>query len=291
VINVHKEDRMKTKQGPGVARSGSVRSADGTTVGYRRWGDGPAVIVIPGALSLASDFDGFARALGGFEVHVLDRRGRGASGPQGHGYSIGKECDDVLAVQEATGATLLFGHSFGGLVALETAMRAPSLRALALYEPGVSINGSVSLDWVQRCQDELGRGDGFGAFLTFVRGINPETSGKAPRWLLRLILPRAMGKSELAQKIALLPTTIPEHQEAGRLDNRYGEYAAISADVLLLAGKDIKRTGAGRAGGVLQRELPHASLHEFPSLGHFGSEDKPDVVAPVVSSFFATHLP
>jgi pimeloyl-ACP methyl ester carboxylesterase len=283
---------MKTQQGLEVARSGSVRSADGTTIGYRSWGDGPAVIVIPGALSLASDFDGFARALGAsFEVHVLDRRGRGTSGPQGHEYSIGKECDDVLAVQEATGATLLFGHSFGGLVALETAMRAPSFTALAVYEPGVSINGSVSLDWVRRCQDELDRGDGFSAFLTFVRGINPETSGKAPRWLLRLILPRAMGKGELAQKISLLPTTIPEHQEAGRLDNRHRGYTAISADVLLLAGKDIKRTGAGRAGGVLQRTLPHASLHKFPGLGHFGSEDKPDVVAPVVSSFFDTHLP
>jgi pimeloyl-ACP methyl ester carboxylesterase len=283
---------MTTRQGTEVSRSGSVRSADGTNIGYRSWGDGPGVIVIPGALSLASDFGGFARALGtGFEVHVLDRRGRGTSGPQGDGYRIDKECDDVLAVQEATGATLLFGHSFGGLVAFETAMRAPSFRALAVWEPGVSINGSVPLDWVQRCQEELDRGNGFDAFLTFVRGINPETSGKAPRWLLRLILPRAMGKGELTQKIALLPTTIREHQEAARLDNRYGGYTAISADVMLLAGKDIRRTGAGRAGSVLQRVLPHASLHEFPKLGHFGPEDRPDIVVPVVSSFLGTHRP
>jgi pimeloyl-ACP methyl ester carboxylesterase len=284
---------MKTAQTAEVFRSGSVRSADGTTIGYRSCGDGPGIIVVHGALSVADDYEGFARALGvGFEVHTLDRRGRGTSGPQGDGYSIDKECDDVLAVQEATGATLLFGHSFGAFVALEAAMRAPSsFRALALYEPGVSINGSVTLDWVERCRHELEHGDGFEAFLTFIRGINPETSGKAPRWLLRLILPRAMGRRELAAKIALLPTTILEHQEAARLDDRYGAYVAVSADVLLLAGKDVKRTGAGRAAVELQHVLPDASFREFPKLGHFGAEDKPGVVVPVISSFFNTRRP
>ncbi len=41
----------------------TVRSSDGTTISYLSVGSGPAVIVVPGALSLASDYTAFARAL------------------------------------------------------------------------------------------------------------------------------------------------------------------------------------------------------------------------------------
>ena len=64
------------------------------------------------------------------------------SGPQGKGYSIENECQDVKAVQEATGAAVLFEHSYGGLVALETARRSTAFEKIAVYEPGVSIHGS-----------------------------------------------------------------------------------------------------------------------------------------------------
>jgi pimeloyl-ACP methyl ester carboxylesterase len=47
-------------------------------------------------------------------VHVIDRRGPGASGPLGSSYSIDSECDDLEAVLVATGATHVFGHSYGG---------------------------------------------------------------------------------------------------------------------------------------------------------------------------------
>jgi pimeloyl-ACP methyl ester carboxylesterase len=69
---------------------------------------------------MAADYAAFARALAErFTVHTIERRGRGESGPQGDDYSIVKECEDVLAVRAATGASLLVGHSYGGLVALE----------------------------------------------------------------------------------------------------------------------------------------------------------------------------
>ena len=67
----------------------------------------------------AADCAAFARALSEhFAVHNIERRGRGESGPQGEDYSIVKECEDVLALQAKTGASLLVGHSYGGLVAL-----------------------------------------------------------------------------------------------------------------------------------------------------------------------------
>ena len=95
-----------------------VFSNDGTKISYLSVGGGPWVIVIPGVLSMAADYATFARALSEhFTVHIIERRGRGESGPQGDDYSIVKECEDVLALQAETGGSLLVGHSYG-LVAL-----------------------------------------------------------------------------------------------------------------------------------------------------------------------------
>ena len=64
--------------------TGAVQSADGTTIGYRRFGDGPAIIVVSGAMISSKSHLGLARALADdFAVYLPDRRGRGLSGPYG----------------------------------------------------------------------------------------------------------------------------------------------------------------------------------------------------------------
>src|SRR5258707_656967 len=128
----------------------TVVSQDGAKISYLTLGSGgPALLVIPGALSIAADYAPFARALAGrFTVHILERRGRGLSSPQGADYSIRKECEDVLALQRETGASALVGHSYGGLAALEVARNNPSFTKVAVYEPGVSIDGSIPMGWM-----------------------------------------------------------------------------------------------------------------------------------------------
>lgn len=60
-----------------IGNSHIVLSMDGTTVSYLSVGDGPAVIVLPGVLSMASDYAAFARALAErFTVHTIERRAR-----------------------------------------------------------------------------------------------------------------------------------------------------------------------------------------------------------------------
>src|SRR2546423_15363504 len=113
----------------------AVFSRDGTKISYLTLGNGPSVIVIPGMLSMAADYAAFTRALAEhFTVHTIERRGRGESGPQGDDYSIVKECEDVLALRAETGASLLVGHSYGGLVALEVARNNTALTTIAVYE-------------------------------------------------------------------------------------------------------------------------------------------------------------
>ena len=92
----------------------AVLSQDGAKC-YLTMGSGPSVLVIPGALSMASDYAAFSSALAEhFTVYIIERRGRGLSSPQGDDYSILKERGDVLALLQKTGASLLVGHSFGG---------------------------------------------------------------------------------------------------------------------------------------------------------------------------------
>src|SRR4051794_12460087 len=153
---------------------------DGARIAYTSIGIGPSVVVVPGALSTAADYVDFARALGEcFAVHVMERRGRGLSSPQGDDYSIEQERADLLALQGATGARFFVGHSFGGLVTLEAAAGNSTLRKIAVYEPGVSIAGSISMDWLPRYQDLLAKGKDFDAFVEFSRGTGPERGRNA----------------------------------------------------------------------------------------------------------------
>src|ERR1700751_6394262 len=117
---------------------------------------------------MASDLATFAKLVAQrFTVHVVQRRGRGGSGPQGDRYSIARECEDIEAVRVRTGARLIFGNSFGGLVALRAACGSAAYDAIAVYEPGISVSGSISVDWIDRARHEGSAGADFEAFLTF----------------------------------------------------------------------------------------------------------------------------
>ena len=99
-------------------------SEDGTLIGYRTYGKGPGVVLVPGALHSGHHYEKLARGLAGaFTVYAVDRRGRPGSGPQRPDHGIEAECADVAAVLAKTGSSMLFGHSSGGVVALQTTLR------------------------------------------------------------------------------------------------------------------------------------------------------------------------
>lgn len=269
----------------------SVVSADGTRISYRSIGRGPGLILLPGALLTARDFDGFAPALAGagFTVHTLDRRGRGESGPQGPGYSAERECEDIAAVRAATGAGYIVGHSFGGFLALEAMACGQGYRRAALYEPGVFLlggNGPVELSWAGRCQRELDGGRPLAAFLTFIRGVNPDLTGKVPRPVLRLIILAAIRRRERRQDYALLGGAIAEHEQAARVANQPGRYAGIGAPVLVMTSKHAGKTAMARAASELAAVLPGYQGLVFPKLDHFGPQKAPETVARAIAGFF-----
>lgn len=267
-----------------------VTSDDGTPVEYLSVGSGPHVIVIPGALAVASDLTAFATLLARrHTVHVVQRRGRGGSGPQGERYGIARECEDVEAVRARTGARLIFGHSFGGLVALRAACGSTAFDAVAVYEPGVSVSGSIPVDWIEGARREVAAGADLEAFITFVSGVNPEQTGRLPRWLLRLILGRAIPRAELRQNLALMPQAISEHAVVGQLDDRLVDYGEVAAATLIMRGKG---RGTSRQAVALTRlaaTIPRAETVTFPKLGHFAPEREPDAIARSVLGFFTDY--
>jgi len=113
-------------------------SKDGTAIAYERSGQGPALILVDGALC--------SRAFGPmtklapllaphFTVYVYDRRGRGQSGDT-QPYAREREVEDIAAlIQEAGGSAFLLGLSSGGALALEAAASGLPVRKVVAYEP------------------------------------------------------------------------------------------------------------------------------------------------------------
>jgi pimeloyl-ACP methyl ester carboxylesterase len=115
-----------------------VTSRDGTTIAYDRFGSGPTLILVDGALC--------SRAFGPspklapllaqhFTVFAYDRRGRGQSSDTAP-YSPSREVEDIAALIEAAGApACLVGLSSGGALALEAAASGLPVTGVVAYEP------------------------------------------------------------------------------------------------------------------------------------------------------------
>lgn len=222
-------------------------------------------------------------------MHLVQRRGRGGSGPQGHRYCIDRECEDIEAVRGATGARLIFGHSFGGLAALRATCGSADYDAVAVHEPAVSVNGSIPADWTGRARGEVTAGADLEAFLTFIRGVNPDQTGRVPRPLLRIILKHAIPRAEMRQNLTVMPQVITEHGEVGRLDGRFADYREVAAATLIMRGKGRDTSRQSVALAQLAETIPHAETMTFPKLNHFAPEKKPGKVAEAVLRFFAAH--
>jgi pimeloyl-ACP methyl ester carboxylesterase len=223
-----------------LIRPFALTTEDGTVIGYQTIGSGEGLILVGGAALTARDYLPLAQILAlSCTVYVPDRRGRGVSGPQGPGYSIETECQDLLALQRHTGATLVFGHGYGGLIALETARRWNVFQKIAVYEPGLSIGGSVPLGWLAEYRERLDAGDSRGAFACLVSqaGYAPGSLTTMPpralRAFLRLHTPRQLWQ----ETEPLLNATLAENEQIARLDDGTADrYADIVSPVMLLGG-------------------------------------------------------
>ena len=276
-----------------INREGEFRtviSRDGTIVSFLSVGKGNGVIVLPGVLSMASDYAAFASALADkFSVHTLERRGRGRSGPQGDGYCIQKEIDDVLAVQQDTGAKFLVGHSYGGLIALEAARNNNIFTRIAVYEPGVSIDGSMPVYWMARYKKKLAYKRNLDALVEFTLVDAPTRLAKLPAWMMKLMLRLFFIRYPNSRHmLKLLQQNLSEWREIVKLDGHYVDYREVSAPVLLLYGGRSDSRAVDLVIERLSAVIPHCETRVFPKLDHFGIErTAPKEVAKEIEMFFS----
>jgi pimeloyl-ACP methyl ester carboxylesterase len=152
----------------------NVHSADGTKIAYDKVGDGPALVLVDGALCRRNfgPSTPLAKELADrFTVYTYDRRGRGESGDTPP-YAVDRELEDLEAViEEAGGSAFAFGISSGAALALAAAANGAPIEKLALYEAPFVVDQSrdpVPEDIVAQlrdCVDSERRGDAVRLFM------------------------------------------------------------------------------------------------------------------------------
>lgn len=123
----------------------TVTSADGTPIAFTRVGQGPAVILVDGALC-HREFGPMGKVAAElkdrFTVYTYDRRGRGHSG-DAPSYDPAREIEDLTAlIEEAGGRAHVCGVSSGAALSLEAARRGLPIDRLALYEAPFIVDDS-----------------------------------------------------------------------------------------------------------------------------------------------------
>ena len=263
----------------------TIVTDDGTAIGYHSFGEGPGVIVVGGVLSTGLDYRDLALTLSGcYTVHLIDRRGRGLSGPQAEDHSLDDECNDLLAVVAATNAKIVFGHSFGGLVALETARRSTAFDHVVVYEPGVPLSGGLRLGWLDDYEQHLVDDDRRGAFACMVTGAGfaPATLTKLPQWYVRAVLRLAVRGSHWETMEPLLRSNLVEHRILQTITtSTAARFEDITDPVALLGGerspgfvRDILNT--------LHTNIRSSELELLPGLDHAAPQRKPRAVGAAI---------
>ncbi len=271
-----------------TSKPGIAVSRDGTAISYQTLGAGEGLVVLGGAWRTARDYLSFARApTSSFMVHLVDRRGRGGSGPQGENYSIVRELEDLSAVREQTEATIVFGHSYGGLVALEAARRSTVFSDVVVYEPAVALAGSIPLSWIARYRELLAAGDRRGAFAAMVReaGAAPPALERMPLWYVKLVLRLFIKEDEWRRIDRLLETGLAEHQQVAALDEPTGDrYETVASRVILLGGGKTRPQFTTALFNQLTATIPNCTAEVIAGLDHLAPDDKaPGLVADRVS--------
>src|SRR5260370_2637381 len=156
----------------------TLSSHDGTTIATGTQGEGAAVLVVDGALTVHSSGSGseLAKLLAPhFTVYGFDRRARGVRGDT-LPYAVDREIDDIEALTDrAGGSAFLYGHSSGGPLAMRAAISLGSkVRKIAMYEPPYNNDPGAQESWSQYLRQlrealaEGRRGAPVALFLRFV---------------------------------------------------------------------------------------------------------------------------
>lgn len=140
-----------------MSETRTTRSADGTTIAYQAYGDGPPIVFVGGATQRKEDWTELAQALrgAGFTAVTYDRRGRGDSGDTAP-YAVQREVEDLAAVIAANGGTAgVHGQSSGGALADRATAAGLPVTSLSTFETPYRVGEGPKppADYLEHLQD------------------------------------------------------------------------------------------------------------------------------------------
>jgi pimeloyl-ACP methyl ester carboxylesterase len=287
----------KTKPSTGYANS-----TGGKALGYRKLGSGPGVLVVHGAMSSGYNHMQMAEAMADeFSVYLVDRRGRGLSGPLGKADNLDTEVEDIDALLSQTGAHFIFGLSSGAIICLESALKLPAVHKAAIFEPPLFVGDlRTPSTALLRFDDEMANGDVAAALVTAMKAsqMGPRVLNFVPRrlleWLVNLLL-KAEAKKPPAGYEPTRTLAATMHHDMQLVVDMAGDihrFEAIGRKVLLLGGSK-SPAFLKRDLDELQAKLPGAQRVELAKLGHAASWNSdrggdPEPVAAELKRFFAS---
>lgn len=257
-----------------------LSAPDGTSLAVHTLGDGPPLLLVHGTACDHTVWVRVARRLkDAFRVHMVDRRGRGASRDTPP-YSLGKEIDDIAAVtdaiQEDTGHLVgLIGHSMGGVLALEAAAQTEGVGRVVAHEPPIYGEDQAVREAVEAIEQLL-ETDG------------PEAVAEA--FLARVgyseaSLERLKGHGEAWRSTVDAGPTIPRESRA-LLEYELDAFGLrkVAVPVLLSVGSNsppMYRDGIAR----VKSRIDHASVRVIDGVGHSPHTQAPGRFAQALASF------
>jgi pimeloyl-ACP methyl ester carboxylesterase len=268
-----------------------VTARDGAGIMLHSTGNGPGIVVVHGGGVTIEVYRRLARRLAdGFTVHLYNRRGRADAAPRKEPYTFEQDIDDLAAVLEHTGTGNVIGHSSGGFIALQAALRLP-IKRLALYDAAVDVNGGFPTDWLDAAREAARSGDIPRSLAITAGGINTQSSMARLPLAFRVALCRAFLRTRVGRTMGgLLTTTLDESHQIRLHDGPAEAWSGVRADVLLTYGADGPPYYA-RLNQELARAMPQARVLPIARSGHDGLNRAPRRIVEPLAHFFAGRNP
>jgi len=260
----------------------TVTSKDGTTIAYEKKGNGPAIIIVLGALSIGTS--GATKELtdllaSQFTVYNYDRRGRGKSSDV-KPYAVEREIEDLEAlIDEPGGSAYLYSHSSGGGLALQAAEKLKDkVKKLALYEVPYNDDIQAQSRWKtygNNLANAVAKDDGGEAAVLFLKlvGISDEqlkNMQQSPAWKYHETVGTSLAYDfAVMGETGVVPVAIAAH---------------VICPVLVLYGGASFPFMAVTA-TTLGAALPNAEVQAIEGQEHNVDQK---VLAPLLTQFFAT---
>jgi pimeloyl-ACP methyl ester carboxylesterase len=266
----------------------TVTSRDGTSIAYDKAGQGPAVILVDGAMCYRAygPMPKLAPLLARhFTVFTYDRRGRGDSGNT-KPYAAERELEDLEAlIDEAGGSACVYGISSGAVLALDAANAlGDKVRKLALYEAPLIVDDSrlpLPEDFLLRLEALIAANRRSDAVKMFLKAVG------MPAFLIPL-MPFTPGWSKgtaVAHTLVHDFTLLRGCQRGTPLPA--GRWSSVTVPTLVAVG--------GKSPAWMQRGnqamadlLPQVQQRTLPGQTHML---KAEAIAPVLVEFFGSSAP